>query len=100
VVTLNRRFAPDRTEAEAEAEVRALLAPVLEAGDDVRVVDSAPAAAPGLDNWCCALIDDTTSVSRPSRLDVARFAAEASRLQPGRATRRRTPPTNAPSGPR
>ena len=49
-VTLNRRFAPDRTEAEAADEVRALLAPVLEDGDEVTVVDSAPAAAPGLDN--------------------------------------------------
>ena len=36
-VTVNHRFAPDRTAAEAEAHVRALLAPVLEAGDEVEL---------------------------------------------------------------
>ena len=35
-VVLNHRFAPDRTAAEAESAVRALLAPVLEEGDEVR----------------------------------------------------------------
>lgn len=91
-VTLNRRFAPDRTEAEAAAEVRALLAPVLEDGDEVRVIDSAPAAAPGLDNPILrALIDDhhLAVTAKLGWTDVARFAAlgvPACNLGPGDAT--------------
>jgi succinyl-diaminopimelate desuccinylase len=91
-VTLNRRFAPDRTEAEAGEEVRALLAPVLEDGDEVRVVDSAPAAAPGLDNPILkALVDDhhLTVTAKLGWTDVARFAAAgvpACNLGPGDAT--------------
>jgi succinyl-diaminopimelate desuccinylase len=91
-VTLNRRFAPDRTEDEAAAEVRALLAPVLEDGDDVIVVDSAPAAAPGLDNPVLrALVDDhhLTVTAKLGWTDVARFAAigvPACNLGPGDAT--------------
>src|SRR3546814_11202156 len=37
-VTINRRFAPDRSADEAEAEVRALLATVIEAGATIEVV--------------------------------------------------------------
>ena len=91
-VTLNRRFAPDRTAAEAEAEVRALLAPVLEDGDDVRVVDHAPAASPGLDNPVLrALVDDhhLTVTAKLGWTDVARFASAgvpACNLGPGDAT--------------
>lgn len=44
VVEVNFRFAPDRTEAEAEQFVREYFA-----GFEVTVTDSAPAAAPGLD---------------------------------------------------
>ena len=44
VVTVNYRFAPDRSEAEAEAFVREFFG-----GYDVTVVDSAPGALPGLD---------------------------------------------------
>jgi succinyl-diaminopimelate desuccinylase len=91
-VTLNRRFAPDRTEAEAADEVRALLAPVLEEGDEVRVVDSAPAAPPGLDNPVLrALVDDhhLTVTAKLGWTDVARFAAigmPACNLGPGDPT--------------
>ena len=91
-VTLNRRFAPDRTEAEAADEVRSLLAPVLEAADEVTVVDSAPAAAPGLDNPILrALIErhDLTVTAKLGWTDVARFAAlgvPACNLGPGDAT--------------
>ena len=91
-VVLNRRFAPDRTEAEAEAEVRALLAPVLEDGDEVRLVDSAPAAHPGLsDPVLRALIDDhgLAVTAKLGWTDVARFAAlgvPACNLGPGDAT--------------
>ena len=44
VVEVNHRFAPDRSEAEAQAYVRELFE-----GYDVTVVDSAPGALPGLD---------------------------------------------------
>ncbi len=88
-VTLNRRFAPDRTEADAIAEVRALLAGVLEDGDEVRVLDSAPAAAPGLESPILrALVDDHHLVvtAKLGWTDVARFAAigiPACNLGPG-----------------
>lgn len=88
-VTLNRRFAPDRTEAQAAEEVRALIAPVLEEEDEVRVIDSAPAAAPGLDNPILrALVDDhqLTVTAKLGWTDVARFAAigvPACNLGPG-----------------
>ena len=91
-VTLNRRFAPDRTEAEAADEVRALLAPVLEDGDDLTVVDSAPAAAPGLDNPILRSLIDRHQLAVTAKLgwtDVARFAAlgvPACNLGPGDAT--------------
>ena len=91
-VTLNRRFAPDRTEAEAADEVRSLLAPVLEAGDEVTVVDSAPAAAPGLDNPILRGLIDRHQLTVTAKLgwtDVARFAAlgvPACNLGPGDAT--------------
>ena len=91
-VTLNRRFAPDRTEAEAADEVRALLAPVLEDGDEVVVVDSAPAAAPGLDNPILSSLVDRHALTVTAKLgwtDVARFAAlgvPACNLGPGDAT--------------
>ena len=91
-VTLNRRFAPDRTEAEAADEVRALLAPVLADGDDVQVINSAPAAAPGLDHPVLrALVDDhhLTVTAKLGWTDVARFAAlgiPACNLGPGDPT--------------
>lgn len=43
-VTVNHRFAPDRTEAEAEAHLRSVFD-----GYPLQLVDSAPAARPGLD---------------------------------------------------
>lgn len=91
-VTINRRFAPDRTEAEAADEVRTLLAPVLEDGDDIRVTDSAPAAVPGLDNPILrALVDDhhLRVTAKLGWTDVARFSANgipACNLGPGDPT--------------
>jgi succinyl-diaminopimelate desuccinylase len=91
-VTLNRRFAPDRTEAEAADEVRALLAPVLEDGDELTVLDSAPAASPGLDNPILRALVDDHQLAVTAKLgwtDVARFAAlgiPACNLGPGDPT--------------
>ncbi len=91
-VSLNRRFAPDRTPDDAEAEVRLLLAPVLEDGDEVRVVDVARAAAPGLDHPVLRALIDEHGLPVRAKLgwtDVARFAAvgtPACNLGPGDAT--------------
>ena len=90
-VTINRRFAPDRTAAEAEAEVRALLAAVLEEGDEVRLVDAAPAAAPGLANPVLRSLVEDHHLAVQAKLgwtDVARFAEAgipACNLGPGDA---------------
>lgn len=88
-VTINRRFAPDRTPAEAEAEVRALLAPVLDTGDEFAVVDMAPAAGPGLDHPVLRRLIDQHRLPVRAKLgwtDVARFASAgipACNLGPG-----------------
>lgn len=91
-VTLNRRFAPDRSPEQAEAEVLALLAPVLEAGDTVEVVDVAPAAAPGLGHPVLRALVEQHGLPVQAKLgwtDVARFSAvgvPACNLGPGDAT--------------
>jgi succinyl-diaminopimelate desuccinylase len=76
-VTLNHRFAPDRTPAEAEAHVRAVLAAALEAGDAVEVVDCAIAAAPHLDHPLIAAFAGRNDLAVRAKLgwtDVAFFA--------------------------
>ncbi len=55
-LVVNHRFAPDRTAAEAEAHVRALLAPNLADGDDVELLEVAPAAPPHLDHPLLAAV--------------------------------------------
>ena len=47
-ITLNHRYAPDRSADEARAHVESVLAPYLEDGDTVEVLDVADAARPGL----------------------------------------------------
>ena len=92
VVTINHRFAPDRSAEEAEAMVRALLAPHLEDGDTVEIVDLAPAAAPGLGHPVLEALVDRHALPVRAKLgwtDVARFAAEgipAANFGPGDAT--------------
>lgn len=91
-VTLNRRFAPDRTPEEAEAEVRALLAPVLDDADEVAVTDMAPAAPPGLGHPILRALIDEHRLPVRAKLgwtDVARFAQAgipACNLGPGDPT--------------
>lgn len=71
VVTVNYRFAPDRSEAEAEAFLRDLFAEY-----DVTVTDSAPGALPGLDlPPAKSFLEATGMVPRPKFgwTDVARF---------------------------
>jgi succinyl-diaminopimelate desuccinylase len=77
-VVLNHRFAPDRDAAAAEAHVRELLAPVLEDGDEIVVVDSAAPAAPGLDDPLLAALISRNRLEVRAKLgwtDVARFAS-------------------------
>lgn len=91
-VTLNHRFAPDRSAGEAEAAVRDLVAPVLEVGDAVEVIDVAPAAAPSLDHPLLAALVARNGLSVTAKLgwtDVARFAARgvpAANFGPGEST--------------
>jgi len=72
-VTVNYRFAPDRSEEEALAHVRAVFE-----GFEVVLTDSAPGALPGLSHPAAAAFVAATG-SRPEAkfgwTDVARFAA-------------------------
>ena len=73
VVTINHRFAPDRSAAEAEAMLRELFA-----GFDVTVVDVADGALPGLGRpAAAAFVAATGGVAQPKFgwTDVARFTA-------------------------
>lgn len=73
VVTVNFRFAPDRSEADALAHVREVLA-----GYDVDLLDSAPGARPGLDGDLAASIVRAVGGTPRAKLgwtDVARFGA-------------------------
>ncbi|MEV0131470.1 succinyl-diaminopimelate desuccinylase [Dactylosporangium sp. NPDC050688] len=73
VVEVNFRFAPDRSEEQAAAHVRDVLE-----GFDLRVVDTAPGALPGLD--APPAREFLAAIGQPPRAklgwtDVARFAA-------------------------
>ncbi len=77
-LTVNHRFAPDRSPEQAEAAVRALLSPVLEPGDEVVLVDVAAGAPPALDHPLLRGLARRRGLERRAKLgwtDVARFAA-------------------------
>ncbi|WP_395110997.1 succinyl-diaminopimelate desuccinylase [Actinomadura sp. SCN-SB] len=72
VVTVNYRFAPDKSLAEAEAYVRDLFP-----GHRVTIVDGAPAARPGLDHPAAASFVAAAGAAVRAKLgwtDVSRFA--------------------------
>lgn len=72
-VLVNYRFAPDLSEAQAAAHVREVFA-----GYDVELVDSAPAARPGLDLPEAAALAALTGAAPRAKFgwtDVARFSA-------------------------
>jgi succinyl-diaminopimelate desuccinylase len=72
-VTVNHRFAPDRTVVEAEQHVREVFE-----GFEVTVADSAPAASPGLDLPAAAdflAVVGGTANPKFGWTDVARFSA-------------------------
>jgi succinyl-diaminopimelate desuccinylase len=71
-VTVNYRFAPDRSEEEAAAHVREVFA-----GYEVEITDSAPAARPGLDHPAAAPLLAAVAGAPRAKFgwtDVARFA--------------------------
>jgi succinyl-diaminopimelate desuccinylase len=77
VLTLNHRFAPDRTIAEAEAHVRELLAPLMGPADVLEVVDAARSAAPHLRHPLLAAFCGRNDLPIRAKLgwtDVAFFA--------------------------
>jgi len=72
VVTVNYRFAPDRSEEQAAAHVREVFA-----GYEVAITDSAPGARPGLDHPAAADLLAAVDGAPRAKLgwtDVARFA--------------------------
>ncbi|HEX3223136.1 MAG TPA: succinyl-diaminopimelate desuccinylase [Nocardioides sp.] len=72
-ISVNYRFAPDRSEAEAEAFLREFFE-----GYDVRVTDSAPGALPGLDRPAAKeFVEAVGGTANPKFgwTDVARFSA-------------------------
>ncbi len=77
-LTLNHRFAPDHSPAEAEAFVRSVVDEFLEDGDRFEVTDSAAGALPQLDNPLLAAFIGRADLAVGAKLgwtDVARFAA-------------------------
>ena len=91
-IDLGHRFAPDRTPAEAEAHVRSVIDPLLDADDTVELVDVSAAAYPALDHPCIEALVARHGLGIRSKLgwtDVARFAERgvpAVNLGPGQAT--------------
>ncbi len=91
-LTLNHRFAPDRSPEQAERHLRELLGPALGAGDSLEVVDVAPGARPGLDHPLLQTLIARSEMPVRAKLgwtDVARFAAlgiPACNLGPGDPT--------------
>ena len=88
-LTLNHRFAPDRTPEQAEEHVRSFLRAVLEKGDTVELTDIAPPAAPGLGDPLLAALVERSGAPVRAKLgwtDAAFFAARgvpASNFGPG-----------------
>ncbi|MDH3294096.1 MAG: succinyl-diaminopimelate desuccinylase [Acidimicrobiia bacterium] len=76
VLHLHHRYAPDRSAAEAEASIRAMLAPHLEDGDSLTVVDDSPACAPSLGHPLLSQLVEANGLEYRAKLgwtDVARF---------------------------
>jgi succinyl-diaminopimelate desuccinylase len=96
-ITVGHRFAPDRTLAAAEAELRSVLSPHLREGDSVEIVDGAPAATPALQHPLLRQLIEVHQLEVRAKLgwtDVARFASRgvpAANFGPGDATLAHTP---------
>ncbi len=92
VLRIHHRYAPDRSAEEAEAWVRELLAPDVEDGDELIVVDSSPACPPSLTHPLLAGLVTDNDLEVRAKLgwtDVARFdqlGIPATNFGPGDAT--------------
>ena len=76
-LTINFRFAPDRSLSEAESHVREVLAPFLEDGDTLELTEGSSGAMPGLDHPLFASLVRRSGGAVLAKLgwtDVARFA--------------------------
>ena len=88
MVTLNHRFAPDRSPEQAEAAVREIIGDLVDPAD-ISVVDVAAGALPGLGEPLLATLIDEAQLSVSAKLgwtDVSFFAARgipAANLGPG-----------------
>lgn len=91
-LTINHRVAPDRSLDIAEKEIRDLLEPFMEPADELKVVDAAPPAKPGLSNPILASMIKSHQLSVQAKLgwtDVAFFDQKgipAANFGPGDAT--------------
>ncbi len=89
---IHHRYAPDRSAADAEAFVRQRLAPFLEDGDQVEVVDASAACSPSLTHPVLRQLVDDNALEVKAKLgwtDVARFdelGVPATNFGPGDAT--------------
>ena len=78
-VTINHRFAPDRTSDEAVAYARSLIEPFLDEGDEFELTDLSPAARPDLRHPLMAAFIGRNDLSVRAKLgwtDVAFFAEQ------------------------
>ena len=88
-LTINHRFAPDRTPEQAEQHVRSVIEPVLEPGDAMEVLDMAPPADPGLEHPLLKAVARNSGAPPRAKLgwtDAAFFAQRgvpASNFGPG-----------------
>ena len=91
-LTINHRVAPDRSLDIAEKEIRDLLEPIMEPADELKVVDAAPPAKPGLSNPILASMIESHELDVQAKLgwtDVAFFDQKgipAANFGPGDAT--------------
>ena len=77
VLAVHHRYAPDRTPEEAEAWFRDLLAPCLEDGDTIEVIDGSPACPPSLSHPLLRRLMTENDLEMRAKLgwtDVAQFA--------------------------
>ena len=92
VLVVHHRFAPDRSAADAEAWFRSFVAPHLDEGDTVTVLDVSPACPPSLGHPLLSALIDRHGLEVRAKLgwtDVARFAEmgiPATNFGPGDAT--------------
>jgi succinyl-diaminopimelate desuccinylase len=78
VISLNHRFAPDRTVEQALAHVEEVVAPYLDEGDSLEMIDVATPAPPGLNHPLLAALRERSQLDVRAKLgwtDVSRFAA-------------------------